>query len=435
MVVVGGGWAGAAAAVEAVRRGRRVVLVEERPYLGGRARSFVDRTTGEIIDNGQHLMMGAYHATLQTLAALGTDVHLRRQRALSVLFAVPGGHTDLLDAGRFGITGRAGVALGILALRRVSWSGRLAALRFARRVQTGRVDTHGRTCMDLLRAEGQPQDVITRFWEPIILATLNAAPDRAAASLLTTVLQRAFFGSGTDSQLLLPMHGLSVFLDPLPSYLAASGGEVVTSASADALHRDGDRVTAVTLSNGRTIDCDAVVLAVPPRALARIAGAPVVQLDDLTFSPIVSVYLWYDRPWLDHAFAALLGTTTQWVFNRRLLAQAETDVISAHPGHVALTISAGTSIVDRPSPEIITHCDAELRSVFASMHGATLQHGLVIKEKSATFLATPDIERRRPPASTSLSNVFLAGDWTNTGLPATIEGAAQSGIEAARVAM
>ena len=431
IVIIGGGWAGIAAAVQAVRHGMQVVLVEERPYLGGRARSFVDRTTGEVIDNGQHLMMGAYRATLRTIAALGTTSKYRAQPALHVRFVEPGGMMDDLDASAFGLRGKLGVALGILRLRRISLRGRLAALRFALTLQLGVVETKGRTCMEMLRAEGQPDDVITRLWEPIVLATLNAPMDTAAASLLTTVLGRAFFGTAADAALLIPTDGLSAFIDPVTSMVEAAGGRVLTSTSVDSIHAEGQRVTDVVLSNGQTIHPAGVICAVPPRALSRIDGAPRVEIDGLTYSPIVSIYLWYDKAWLDDEFVAMLGTTIQWVFNRRRMVNASAEITAAYPGHVALTISAGSHLVDRPAEDIIAACDAELRTVFTSMHGARLLHGLVIKEKAATFLATPDVEAQRPPCTTHFANLILAGDWTDTGLPATIEGAAQSGITAA----
>ena len=213
MLVIGGGWAGIAAAVEAHRRGWQVTLVEERPYLGGRARSFVDRTTGEVIDNGQHLMMGCYHAALQTMKALGTDHLLDRQAALRVSFVEPGGRTAVLDAGR--LPGRAGVAAGIWGLQGISTLGRLAILRMAARLRIGVVNGTSKTCRQLLEYEGQPLEAITRFWEPIILATLNATMDEAPADLLVAVMQLAFLGSGEDSKLYLPTAGLSQFRGPL----------------------------------------------------------------------------------------------------------------------------------------------------------------------------------------------------------------------------
>lgn len=433
ILIVGGGLAGIAAAAEAARKGWTVTLVEGHPYLGGRARSFTDRTTNEVIDNGQHAMMGCYHAMLDTLRILGTDRLIHRQPALKVAFVDAAGRTDLLDASR--ARGKFGVALGIWRLKHLPLRSRLAALRFAVRLQYGRINTDGMTCLDLLRAEGQPDDAIHRLWEPIILATLNAPMDRAAASLLLTVLRRAFFGDAENSCLYLPSAGLSAFVEPLEDLLAAGGGRVLISTSVEACTTSDGRISDILLTTGEVVTVDRIVFAVPARALCRITvdgqAFPLGTVPEP--SPIVSAYLWYDRQWLDHDFVATLDTTIQWVFNRRLLTKADLNVVTSYPGHVAVTVSAGSDLAGRSSEEIVAVCDRELRSLFPSARNAALLHGVVIKERMATFLATPDVEPLRPVATLPWSNAALAGDWTATGLPATMEGACQSGIEAVRL--
>ena len=430
MLVIGGGWAGVAAAVEAQRRGWQVTLVEERPYVGGRARSFTDRTTGEEIDNGQHLMMGCYHAALRTMQALGTDQLVDRQSALRVSFVEPGGRTSTLAAGR--LPGRAGVAAGIWGLQGISTIGRLAILRMAARLRLNIVKGAGKTCRQLLQYEGQPPEAITRFWEPIILATLNATVDQAPAELLVAVMQLAFLGSGEDSKLYLPKAGLSHFVDPLMEYLPA--GSVYLSTSADQLEIDpaNRRITSVTLSNGEDLRPEAVVAAIPQAALQRLVGDHPALGKPLSYSPIVSVYLWYDREWMQQPFVAALGTVVQWVFNRRKLEKrADPAVVEAYPGHVSLTISAGSDLAQRSAEDIIAQCDTELRALYPLMQGACLLHGQVIKEKRATPLF--DVHETRPPwdaVKDLATNLAIAGDWTDTGLPATIEGAARSGITA-----
>jgi zeta-carotene desaturase len=441
VIVVGAGVAGIAAAVACAQRGKRVLVFEQRPYIGGRARSFVDRTTGDVIDNGQHLAMGCYHALLQTLKPLGTDALFVRQQALRVKFVDPTGRTDLLDAGA--LPGKAGVALGIMRLRHISLLQRLAAQWFAIRVMTNTVVTRGLTCSELLRNHGQGPEIIARLWEPIVLATLNAPADKAAASLLVAVLRRAFFGSTTDSQLLLPTHGLSSLFDPFTAWLYDHHGEVRVSTAVERVYADETRAS-VELADRHTLTADHCIIAVPPRAMERLVPPAWITeqlhatLHALDLSPIISIYLWYDRQWMTTDFVAMLGTTVQWVFDRRQMTEALPDVIARYPGHVALTISAGSDLATRESDDIIRECDAELRAAFPSLHGVTLLHGQVIKEKGATFLSTAHIEQLRPSVTAlrtthahTSPHVLLAGDWTATGLPATLEGAAQSGIAAA----
>ena len=430
MLVIGGGWAGIAAAVEAQRRGWQVTLVEERPYLGGRARSFMDRTTGEEIDNGQHLMMGCYHAALQTMQALGTDHLLDRQSALKVSFVEPGGRTAVLDAGR--LPGRAGVAAGIWGLQGISTIGRLAILRMAARLRLNIVKGQGKTCRQLLEYEGQPLETIARFWEPIVLATLNATVDQAPAELLVAVMNLAFLGSGEDSKLYLPTAGLSHFVDPLVDHLPVDSVQTSTSVDRMEVNAELKHITSVTLSTGDTLHPDAVVGAIPQTALQRLIGDHSAVAKPPSYSPIVSVYLWYDREWMHQPFVAALGTVVQWVFNRRKLEKrADRAVVEAYPGHVSLTISAGSDLAQRDADDIIATCDSELRSLFPLMQGARLLHGQVIKEKRATPLFNVNGKRPSWDAMRDVAgNLAIAGDWTDTGLPATIEGAARSGITA-----
>jgi squalene-associated FAD-dependent desaturase len=441
VLVIGGGWAGISAAVDAAKRGATVVLVEERPYLGGRARSFTDKTTGEEIDNGQHLMMGCYASTLSVLRELSTDGMIHRQDALRVRFIDADGRQDLLDAGLF--PGAAGVAAGIMRLRHLSTRSRLKILDLAVRLRMGRVVSADLTCENFLLRYGQTSEAITRFWEPIILATLNAPIGQAAADLLVAVMRLAFLGGAEDSKLYLPTVGLSELIAPFPSWLARHGGSVHTSTSCDEIRIENSRVTEVVLSNGQTLRPSQVVAAVPERSLTKLNAQCTMHsassiMHSASYSPIISIYLWYDKAFMEETFVAALGTTTQWVFDRRRIQRSvSADVVSAFPGHVALTMSAGSSLAQRPAEEIIEHCDTELRQLFRGrMEGVRRLHGLVIKEKMATPLITPRTER---PVLSALhgtaTNLWVAGDWTDTGLPATIEGASRSGVAAARAAL
>ena len=425
VLIIGGGWAGIAAAMQATRNGWQVELVEERPYLGGRARSFVDRTTGDEIDNGQHVMMGCYSELLRVLDDLGTASLLERQAALRVAFVDTLRRRDVLDAGL--LPGRLGMVFGLMRLKGLRLASRLAIIRLAVSVMLHRSIGRGQTCADLLMNSGQPSEAITRFWEPLILATLNAPIDLASAEMLAAVLRLAFFGSTTDAQLLIPTVGLSRLIDPLPEWLAARGGRVRTSVSIDRLVVDNGTVVEAWASDGTQMDVDAVVCAMPYRALARLAANSDLHLPDTmeaSMSPIVSVYLWYDRTWMDLDLISALGTTVQWVFNKRRIA----------PGLVALTVSAADDVVAKSSEEIIGACDRELRTLFGdALDGVLLRNGIVIKEKSATPCITPEVHARRWGADAIgrvVANVGIAGDWTQTGLPATLEGAARSGVAA-----
>ncbi len=429
LVIIGAGWAGLAAAARAARSGRRVVLVDEHPYVGGRARSFAEATTGEIIDNGQHLLMGCYHEVLAMLDVAGTAPLLRRQKALQVHFADAAGGHAVLDASM--LPGAAGVALGILRLGGLSIADRLGIARLAWRIQRGAVAVAGKTCHEFLTQERQSQRAIERFWEPVVLATLNASVHEAAASLLDAVMRLAFMGSSPqDSTMLLPECGLSDLVEPLVDVVHNSGGTVLLSTSVQSLAIENGLAIGVHLSDGTTIACDGVICAIPPYALQRLLPSTHVPAvcSAITYSPIVSVYLWYDADVVPWTFAALLGTQTQWVFNRRRIGKSADQVVRDYPGHLACTVSAAGALAKQTAADVIAQCDADLRRVLPSMQRTSLVHGIVIKERRATPCITPQIEAMRPAVARPYANVVLAGDWTGTGLPATLEGAARSGV-------
>lgn len=440
LLVIGGGWAGITAAIEATLRGRRVTLVEANGYLGGRARSFVDKTTGEEIDNGQHVAMGCYHSFLEVLSVLNVNNLFHTQQATRVVFIDQAAKRSTLDAS--GLPGRLGIAWGILRLSHLGLSERMGILRFASRINKLIVESEGLTCLDLLQQHGQSTAAIRGFWEPIILATLNARIEEAAASLLLIVLQRAFFGTKKDGRILVPTRGLSSLAEPLTQWLESRNGAVMLSTAVDRFVIADSRVSSVVLSNGAVLDVRDIVCAIPQRSLLRLMEASLTgdpEPDDVyaevEFSPIVSVFLWYDKAWMTDDFVAALGVTVQWVFNRRQLVKTSEDVEHRYPGHVSLTISAASTLASKPIDAILAECDRELRMLFPEMDSAQLLHGIVIKEKQATPLITPRNESMRPPATTAWSNVALAGDWTATGLPATLEGAALSGFRAVDVLM
>ncbi len=416
VVVIGGGWSGVAAAMHAAEHGARVTVVESRGYLGGRARSFIDRQTNDEIDNGQHVLIGAYTEMLEITRTLGTNHLLQPQPALHVPFVDITGRRTVLDAGR--LPGKLGMAWGIATLGGVSVASRVGILTWAVKLQLGQLDTGEQTCWEHLKRNGQSPEAIERFWEPIVLATLNAPLDQADASLLVTVMRLGFLGGPEAARLLLPTSGLSELLHPFPDWIAHRGGEVRLSTMVDRFEEDGDSIRAVICSDGTRIEADAVVIATPASSVKRLL--PTIAVPSFDYSPIISVYLWYNHPWLTDDLTAALGTTIQWVFRK------------SRAGLVSVTISAASDLARTTGEEIIAHCDHELRQLFHLPDSIVLNHGQVIKEKQATPLLRPSERALRSYRVDGLPcNVALAGDWTDTGLPATLEGAVRSGRRAA----
>lgn len=447
-VVIGGGFAGISAAVRLANEGVRVTLLEARNEAGGRVQSLIDRTTGEQIDNGQHLIMGCYEATLNLLETLGTVHLLRRQEALRVWFGEANDSNKpknifALDASRF--PAELGMAFGMLSLHGLSRKEKYYLIRFAVRLKVNVVNVsdvqgNGKTAWELLREEHQSERVITRLWEPIILATLNAPVRKASAALFVQVMRLAFLGGREASQMLIATTGLADVLAPAKQYLESRGSLIVSTLAKQICTEEVNgkqRGIAVECSNGGRITADSIISAVPASAFTKLLPTEMRNIpallawSEFESSPILSLYLWTNKDFMEQDFIALLGTSTQWVFNRRKLCVAPSDVVERFAGHYALTISAASDFSQLPQEEIVRKCWSELQSVFPDARTATLLHSRLIRERNATPLFTPQNEHLRPNPETPLQNVFLAGDWTNTGLPATIESAARSGEAAA----
>lgn len=432
VAIIGGGLAGLAAGVELAQRGVRVSVLEARPHLGGRAYSFVDAASGEVVDNGQHAMMSCYRHSLDFFTRIGAANKLSRQPNLRVaMIDARGGHGVIAAAPlpsplhmlagilRYGLLGRRERVLAVLG------GARLMAWRRRRDPRLGE-----QTVEQVLVALGQSPRSREVFWDPVAVATLNERPQRACAAPFAEVLARAFFGHRNDSQFVLARVGLSdLYTGDARRFIEERGGTVECGAIVQGLRLAGDRCTALELRGGRQLAVDACISAVPPRALAALLPG-LVRPDDLGSAPIVSVHLWLDRPVLADDFAGLIGTTAQWLFNRTRLT-ANGAPMPHDRQHLSAVISAAHDLCEWPSERIVAAVVGDLHRCLASARQAQVQRTVVIKEKHATVSLTPEAERRRPAARTAIANLFLAGDWVQTGLPATIESAVLSGHHAA----
>jgi zeta-carotene desaturase len=291
------------------------------------------------------------------------------------------------------------------------------------------------TVEQLLIALGQSDNSRSCFWYPVALATLNESPDRAAGVLFAEVLSRAFFASRLDSQFVLPKVGLSdLYTNDARRFIELHGGRVELKTPVETFRLSDGRVSGLQLRSGDSIPVDACISAVPPRALTSLLPSELRTLSTIERlgafepSPIVSVHLWFDRPLLGHDFVGLLGTTTHWLFNRTK--------ITAEPGAngnqcLSAVISAGRQVIDWSPARITDTVVSDIRALFPEARGGRMLRSVVLKEKQATISPAPASERLRPGPETGIDNWFLAGDWTDTGLPPTIESAVTSGERAA----
>jgi len=434
VAVVGGGFAGLAAAVRLARRGVRVTVLERRPFLGGRTYSFTHPATGEVLDNGPHVLMGAYTEALDFLAEIGAADKAAVQPRLHVAMAHPALGMGAVSAPAVPGPLQAPAALLRYGLLPPADRARLfiGALRLAARP---RRRLAGETVAQALAAVGQSEAACERFWHPLAIATLNEAPEVAAAAPFVAVLRRGFFAGARAARFVVSRVPLSeLYTTDARALVERAGGRVLLGAPVIGLALETDRVRGVVLRDGGVLDADAIILAVPCAALLRLlpaalrGEAPFQALAGMGTSPIVSTHLWLDRPvaW-GSAFLGLLRSRAQWLF--------DCGPTSAG-GHRLASVTSGARFWDEASDEAIAReVMDDARAVLPALRGAECVRAHVIRERHATLSLTPDADARRPSVETQIPNLFLAGDWVQTGLPATIEGAVQSGRRAAELAL
>jgi len=442
IAVVGGGFAGLAAAIALQERRHDVVLLERRGVLGGRATSFRDAVTGEDVDNGTHLMIGAYSAALDLIRRASADDLVAAQENLRLDWVDDAGQAAL-DCPPF----RAPLHLlaGLLGLR-VPLRVKLQALRLGLAVRFGRVPTD-LTLAEYFRQTGQGDDARRLLWDPLALAILNQSPEQAPAVLFHRVYQEAFLHDHRASRLVFLRRGWGVLFERFARYFEGRGGRVRRGALAESLEISDGRVRGIRYARRAEArsdvqaarepepgfePADAVVSAVPADALLGLLPAewrarpPFSELGRLGRSPIVSVEMWLDRPVVDRPMLGLRDSEVEWVFDKGLLFGRE-----GAPQHLGFIVSAALRSAPKRNAELVAAAEDALRRYFPAMAEARIERTLVLREPAATFASTLEAEALRPGAETEIEGLVLAGDWTDTGLPATIEGAVRSGLRAA----
>lgn len=438
VLIIGGGLAGLTSAVDLASRGISVLLVEQRQHLGGRTYSFVDETTGDVVDNGQHLLMGCYEATRWLLRTIGSDSLAALQPNLHIDFLHPLRGAAALHCPS--LPAPLHLLAGLMSLSTLSLLDRLKLLRVGMELRKDpkRIEPEiaALTVHQWLDMLGQSEENKKYLWDIIAIGSLNDDPKEVSALLFYRVLRSAFLGKVENASLLVPRVGLSeLFVDPSIEYIRSREGEIMLGCGVDESLLDGSRLTGVRCSDGHIREARAFISAVPWYTASPLFSNAAGRLGwvvngHLQSSPIVTINLWFDRLVMDQDFVALLDSRVHWVFNKSRIYGKET----ATRQYLSLVISGAGSLVNLTSEELVRAALDELHKYLPRTKEATVVHFLVLKEKRATFSPRPDVEQHRPASETPISNLFLAGDWTNTGYPATIEGAVLSGRRAAEKA-
>jgi squalene-associated FAD-dependent desaturase len=444
VAVVGAGFAGLAAATALAEAGRRVIVLEARGELGGRATAFIDRETGELVDNGQHVLFGCYRETFRLLRRIGAEGNVRTQPSLEVPYLDESGRRSVLRCPA--LPSPLHLVAGIFQWDALGWLDRLSVLRVAgpllsaRRSFRLKAETTGSPFVASAFRRNETVDAwLTRYgqrgrlrewlWEPLAVAALNQSPTEAAAEPFVKVLAEMFGPSRSDSSLVLPLKPLhEMYALPARRYIESKGGEVRVNALAR-VRIEAGRIAGVEV-RGEPVEASQVVAAVPWFAFeSLLVGetaplAPIVAAaSQMASKPIVTVNLWYDRAVMDDVFVGLPGREMQWVFDKRR-------AFGEAASHLSLVASGADALVGADTATLVGLAAREVAAAIPGARDAILKRGTVIREKRATFSLAPG-EPARPGVETPVPGLFLAGDWIETGLPGTIESAAVAGHLAA----
>ena len=418
-LVVGGGLAGLSAAVSLTKKNIHVHLIEASPKFGGRTYSFLDEESRNEIDNGQHLLLGCYYETIEFIKLIGAEHQFYFQKRLEINFIDQDKSEYHLKAAKLPYP--FGLLAGLLNYKALSLFDKI---KIKTLISTLLLIDSNRyydvSVLTWLKKNGQNERSIKAFWEIIGIGALNSQLKNASAKIFIDLLKIIFLKGSGASAMIIPKVGLSkAFVDPAINFLNANNTELLLSEKLLEISIAQNKAVVVRTDKGSINNFDAVILAIPSYALSRIDQKNLIienDKTDLTTSSIVTLHLWLKENKLKKPFYAFIDSRLHWVFN--------------HGRYITTVTSRADELIEKSQEELFSIISSEL-STYLGINREKITRYKIIKEKRATFIPNKENLLKRPSAKTKLENVFLAGDWTNTGLPATIEGAIKSGNTAA----
>jgi zeta-carotene desaturase len=443
VLVIGGGLAGLSSAVALADAGLQVRLIEKRPHLGGRATSYT-LPDGSEVDNCQHVTLGCCTNLADFYARAGAGDKIRFYDKL--FFVDAAGKRSTIEAATLPpplhmmpsflffcaltLADKLGIAKAMMAIATAGGNPR---------------NIDGISMLDWLQRMKQTRSAIERFWRVVLVSALDEELVQTDARYGIEVFWKAFLGSRSGYRVGIPLVPLADLYDGCREAVERKGGEVRMRANVREIRVSGERFVGAALADGTEVTADACVCAVPQNEVLELLpgevagpGAALAGVRNIKTSPITGVHLWYDRRVMSEPFLTLLDHTTQWVFNKTALSAAkpgESATEKSGGQYLQLVISASYELVAKSRQEIIDLCVRELADVLPATRDAKLVKATVVKEVNATFSPGVGVDRYRPAQQSPIKNLVLAGDWTRTGWPSTMEGAVRSGYLAAEAVL
>jgi hydroxysqualene dehydroxylase len=424
VVVVGGGFAGLSAAVRLASAGYTPTVLERRPILGGRAYSFMDVEAGYQIDNGQHIFMRCCHSVISFLETIGSSsIHFESQFRIPFIDGTGAWH--ILSAPNW-LPPSTGLLAAFLRFDPATWRDAVGLRRIQPYFDEPPADITVSQWLDTCK---QSSSIRTTFWNPLCLSVMNASPEIAPARELVAVLSEAFAQQG-GANMGWATTGLSeTYAAQSRAYIEQRGGHVTTGAYVSSVEQ-ANKGIAVGTRDQTGGETKAVILAVPPPRASSLLPPALKSLADqlkhLVPSPILGINLWFNRPLIDEPFVGLLGGMIEWVFNRAELTGRKNPDTGYHH---SLVVSASGDLLSEPDSVLVQLALDDLRRAELIDQDESPLRSLVVHEKRATYVRPVGLPA--VPNTTNVPGLYLAGDWTDTGLPPTIESAVRSGNQAA----
>jgi squalene-associated FAD-dependent desaturase len=419
-IVIGGGLAGLASAAALGQSGFQVDLFEARGFLGGRATSYpVPGESSEVIDNCQHVLLRCCVNLMDFYRRLGVADRIQFHKRF--YFIEPGGRTSILEAGALpaplhftgsfrklaflGLSDKIAIARALLAIRQ----------EHGRRQDLDRI-----TMLDWLREKRQTEAAIARFWNQVLVSAVNESLDRMAASHGFQVFWLGFLARANTYEMGIPSVPLGDLYGP-DAWRRIGNVRLHLRAAVEQVIAENGAIRGV-MAGGERQTADYYISALPFERVPAVIPALDLNIEGFEHSPITGIHLWFDRSVTQLPHATLLDRTIQWMFNK------------SGGRYLQLVVSASRSLVEMPRADVIALAVGELTEFFPRAKDANIEKAHVVKEIRATFSARAGMEQSRPVSATKFGNLFLAGDWTRSGWPATMEGAVRSGYLAAEAA-
>ncbi|MBN17930.1 MAG: hypothetical protein CL758_00370 [Chloroflexi bacterium] len=435
VTIIGGGLSGISAAINLMNKGFKINLIEKRPYLGGRTFSFTEKVTQDQVDNGQHLFMGCFKNFINLLKSLSVYDKVYIQKNL---------RSEILSEGKIGILksspylGKFHMLPSLLKYPHLNFKDKFRILYGMIKADLVNLESDNAIRLDKLTFEKwlknnyQNKNTIKHIWNLIILPTLNDDISNVSAYMGLMVIKNSILAKPKESSLGFSKFGLSQLLDkPVQNFIKESKGEIFLNKTVKSLNFKNNKLENIKISKDIVIKSDFYIFAIPFNELTNLFTKNILNennlntISNLSFSPIIAIHLWFDKIIMGQEFLALLESPLQWVFNRNKIE----DKSNLTNQHLCISISGASDLINLSKNELIKLSLKEIRKHFPVANSSKLIQSIVIKNSNATIRHLPNSYSYRPKNKTSINNLYLAGDWTKTGWPSTMEGAVKSGID------